>query len=102
MKRRRGVLTICAKLDINDNYRGQFRFSVGTGLADRCVTPHVMRHTFAVHFLEGGAAVTDLQAVMGHASLTTTQIYAQALDARTKASVEALDFDSSATRVAGA
>ena len=61
---------------------------------DRAVTPHVMRHTFAVHFLEGGAAVTDLQAVLGHASLTTTQIYAQALDARTKASVEALDFDS--------
>ena len=61
---------------------------------DRAVTPHVMRHTFAVHFLEGGAAVTDLQAVLGHASLTTTQIYAQALDARTKASVEALDFGS--------
>ena len=64
------------------------------GLADRNVTPHVMRHTFAVHFLERGAAITDLQALLGHASLTTTQIYAQALDARTRSSVEALDFDS--------
>ena len=62
------------------------------GLADRGVTPHALRHTFAVHFLEGGAAVTDLQAVLGHASLTTTQIYAQMVDARTKASVEALEF----------
>jgi len=62
------------------------------GLEDRGVTPHSLRHTFAVHFLEGGAAVTDLQAVLGHASLTTTQIYAASLDARTRESVAALEF----------
>jgi site-specific recombinase XerD len=45
-----------------------------------------------VHFLKGGAAVTDLQALLGHASLSTTQIYARAVDARTRASVEALSY----------
>ena len=53
---------------------------------------HSLRHCFAVHFLEGGAAVTDLQALLGHASLSTTQIYARAVDARTRASVEALSY----------
>jgi len=62
------------------------------GLADRGVTPHCLRHSFACHFLENGAAVTDLQAVLGHSSLATTQIYAGMVDRRTRASVEALDF----------
>jgi integrase/recombinase XerD len=62
------------------------------GLADRGVTPHALRHSFACHFLENGAAVTDLQAVLGHASLATTQIYAGMVDRRTRSSVEALDF----------
>jgi integrase/recombinase XerD len=62
------------------------------GLADRGVTPHALRHSFACHFLENGAAVTDLQALLGHSSLATTQIYAGMVDRRTRASVEALDF----------
>jgi len=64
------------------------------GLAGKGVTPHCLRHAFAVHFLEGGAAVTDLQAVLGHSSLATTQIYAGMVDRRTRASVEALNFSS--------
>lgn len=51
-----------------------------------------MRHSFACHFLENGAAVTDLQALLGHSSLQTTSIYATMVDRRTRASVEALDF----------
>ncbi len=62
------------------------------GLKDRDVTPHCLRHAFACHFLEGGASVTDLQAVLGHSSLATTQIYASMVDRRTRESVEALDF----------
>jgi len=62
------------------------------GLQDRGVTPHACRHAFACHFLEGGASVTDLQAMLGHASLKTTSIYAQMVDARTRRSVEALNF----------
>ncbi len=53
---------------------------------------HSLRHTFAVHFLEHGAAVTDLQAILGHSNLATTQVYAKMVDARMNASIEALDF----------
>ena len=63
------------------------------GLADRKdLTFHSLRHSFATAFLEGGAAVTDLQRILGHRNLTTTQIYAHMVDTRARASVEALDF----------
>ncbi len=62
------------------------------GLEGRGVTPHVLRHCFACHFLSGGAAITDLQGLLGHASLATTQIYAKMIDKRTRASVEAMRF----------
>jgi len=62
------------------------------GLEGRGVTPHALRHSFACHFLGGGAAITDLQGLLGHASLATTQIYARMVDRRTRASVEAMRF----------
>jgi site-specific recombinase XerD len=67
------------------------------GLGNRKgLTFHALRGTFACHFLEGGAAVTDLQALLGHASLSTTQIYARMVDERTKASVAALSYETGA------
>ena len=65
------------------------RTAVAAGSARR-VTPHMLRHTYATRLLNTGASLREVQELLGHSSVATTEIYTWVLTDRLRGAVERL------------